>query len=67
MDIQQNIHESIYDIVRHMSVLIPPIPFQYEKSEKAAKYITDIGENPPDEFTDVRINCHKVIKKISIE
>lgn len=46
-----------------MSVLIPPIPFQYEKSEEAAKYIMDIGENPPDEFTDVRKNLHTVINK----
>ncbi|GLV36312.1 G protein alpha f subunit [Carabus blaptoides fortunei] len=52
VDIQQNIHESIYDLIRHMSVLIPSIPFQYEKSEEAAKYIMDMGENQPAEFTD---------------
>lgn len=52
-DIYNNIHESIYDLARHMSLLVPPVPFANGKSEISAEYILNLGENRPEVLTDV--------------
>ncbi|CAG2064816.1 unnamed protein product, partial [Timema podura] len=52
-EIRQNVHESIYDIVRHMPHLTPPIEVDDEQSEESVAYILALGEEVPQHFTDV--------------
>lgn len=54
MDIRQNIHESIYDLVTNMSTLRPPVVLASDESEISASYIRDLGANEPSSYTQVR-------------
>jgi hypothetical protein len=55
VDIRQNIHESIYDLVTNMSTLCPPVAFASDESEisDSYKYIRDLGEKEPSSYTQV--------------
>lgn len=54
VDILQNIHESIYDLVTNMSTLRPPVVLASDESEISASYIRDVGANEPSSYTQVR-------------
>ncbi|XP_063217834.1 guanine nucleotide-binding protein G(f) subunit alpha-like isoform X2 [Bacillus rossius redtenbacheri] len=48
--IRQNVHESIYDIVRNMTQLDPPIDLDDDQSGNSAVYILDLGKQGPQKF-----------------
>ncbi|VDO93617.1 unnamed protein product [Soboliphyme baturini] len=56
IDIKNNVRESITVIVRAMSQLVPPIPFENVANEQNAHYVTEAASisnyNYPDEFFD---------------
>lgn len=51
-DIRGNIHECIYDIVRHMPLLSPPVRFEKDESEISGNYILSVGQEPPENIDD---------------
>ncbi|GFG30691.1 hypothetical protein Cfor_07468 [Coptotermes formosanus] len=51
VDIRQNIHESIYDLVTNMSALKPPVVFANDESEISASYICNLGPKEPSSYT----------------
>lgn len=51
VSIRQNIHESIYDLVTHMSALRPPVSLASDRSEISALYIRDLGAEEPSSYT----------------
>jgi len=51
VDICQNIHESIYDLLTHMSTLSPPVVLANSESEISASYIRDLGAKEPSSYT----------------
>jgi len=51
VDICQNIHESIYDLVTNMSTLSPPVVLANSESEISASYIRDLGAKEPSSYT----------------
>lgn len=53
VDIRQNIHESIYDLVTNMSTLTRPVNLANEESEISALYIRSLGANEPSSYTQV--------------
>jgi len=53
VDIHQNIHESIYDLVTNMSTLIPPVVLANDESEISASYIQNLGPKEPSSYTQV--------------
>ena len=53
VEIRQNIHESIYDLVTNMSLLYPQIYFANEDREISAAYIQNIGPQEPLAYTQV--------------
>jgi predicted MarR family transcription regulator len=53
VDICQNIHESIYDLVTNMSTLSPPVVLASSESEISASYISDLGAKEPSSYTQV--------------
>jgi hypothetical protein len=53
VDIRQNIHESMYDLVTNMSTLRPPVVLASDKSEISASYIRDMGAKEPSLYTQV--------------
>jgi hypothetical protein len=53
VDIRQNIHESIYDLVTNMSTLEPPVFLAGDASEISASYICSLGPKEPLSYTQV--------------
>jgi hypothetical protein len=53
VDIRQNIHESIYDLVTNMSTLEPPVFLADYTNEISASYICNLGPNEPLSYTQV--------------
>jgi len=53
VDICQNIHESIYDLVTNMSTLRPPVVLANSESEISASYIHNLGAKEPSSYTQV--------------
>lgn len=53
VDIRQNIHESIYDLVTNMSTLTPPVALANDESEISASYIRNLGAIEPSSYTQV--------------
>jgi hypothetical protein len=53
VDIRQNIHESIYDLVTNMSALMPPVVLASSESEISASYIRSLGPKEPLSYTQV--------------
>ncbi|KAJ9592990.1 hypothetical protein L9F63_015360 [Diploptera punctata] len=51
IEIRQNIHESIYDLVTNMHLLHPPVEFASEESRVSAAYIRKIGPQEPSNYT----------------
>jgi len=51
VDICQNIHESIYDLVTNMSTLSPPVVLANDENEISASYIRDLGAKEPSSYT----------------
>jgi guanine nucleotide-binding protein subunit alpha len=51
VDIRQNIHESIYDLVTNMSTLSPPVVLASDENEISASYICDLGAKEPSLYT----------------
>nr|XP_023018195.1 guanine nucleotide-binding protein G(f) subunit alpha [Leptinotarsa decemlineata] len=52
VQIKQNIHESIYDIVNNMSKIDPPVEPESEDAKKSIEFILQIGEKEPTEYSD---------------
>lgn len=51
--IKQNIHESIYQIVKHMDLLSPPVLLADETNNRSSvEFIMKIGPKEPDNFTN---------------
>jgi len=53
VDIRQNIHESIYDLVTNMSTLSPPVVLASDENEISASYICNLGAKEPSSYTQV--------------
>jgi hypothetical protein len=53
VDICQNIHESIYDLVTNMSTLEPPVYLADDANEISASYICNLGPKEPLSYTEV--------------
>jgi hypothetical protein len=53
VDIRQNIHESIYDLVTNMSALTPPIVLANDENEISASYVRNLGPKEPSSYTQV--------------
>ena len=53
VEIRQNIHESIYDLITNMSLLRPPLQLTNEDSEASATYIQNIGPQEPTDYSQV--------------
>jgi hypothetical protein len=53
VDIRQNIHESIYDLVTNMSTLNPPVVLANDENEISASYIRNLGAKEPPLYTQV--------------
>ncbi|XP_046986569.1 guanine nucleotide-binding protein G(f) subunit alpha [Schistocerca americana] len=51
-EILQNVHESIYDIVRNMRLLNPPLDLENSNNEKSLKYIVQLGPDGPSTFSE---------------
>jgi len=51
VDIRQNIHESIYDLVTNMSTLSPPVVLASDENEISASYICNLGAKEPSSYT----------------
>lgn len=51
VDICQNIHESIYDLVTNMSTLSPPVVLASDENEISASYIRNLGAKEPSSYT----------------
>lgn len=51
VDIRQNIHESIYDLVTNMSALTPPIVLANDENEISASYVRNLGPKEPSSYT----------------
>lgn len=52
-EIRQNIHECIYELVRHMNKL--GIAFDTPQNSKSGEWILDLGNNFPQYFDDVSV------------
>jgi hypothetical protein len=55
VDIRQNIHESIYDLVTNMSILRPPVYLADEASKISADFIRNLGPEEPSSYTQVSL------------
>jgi hypothetical protein len=53
VDIRQNIHESIYDLVTNLSTLEPPVCLADDANEISASYIRNLGPDEPLAYTQV--------------
>lgn len=53
VDIRQNIHESIYDLVTNMSTLRPQVRLADDASKISADYIRSLGPEEPLAYTQV--------------
>jgi hypothetical protein len=55
VDIRQNIHESVYDLVINMSTLRPPVFLADDASKISADYIRSLGPEEPLSYTQVSL------------
>lgn len=53
VEIRQNIHESIYDLVTNMSTLRPLVSLAEDASKISADYIRSLGPEEPSSYTQV--------------
>lgn len=51
VDIRQNIHESMYDLLTNMSILEPPVCLADDANEISASYIRNLGPKEPLSYT----------------
>ncbi|PNF43019.1 hypothetical protein B7P43_G09577 [Cryptotermes secundus] len=53
VDIRQNIHESMYDLLTNMSILEPPVCLADDANEISASYIRNLGPKEPLSYTQL--------------
>lgn len=52
-EIRQNVHESIFELVTHVTKL--GIPFEHESHKRYAEFLTNLGRIVPPTWTNVKL------------